>query len=407
MQITSSNDLDFLQLNILNKRDWDAYSVEIQFNKEGVFQNFAAAKSKIQDKVEALVRSFYDFSDGVFSFELHNPLTVANSPAFMDDDLRATLLNAGFEEEKDIVLTGNSRVFLIRQMVNLLEQNQIPFNLDIDFTTKEYFKFEDLYILQATDNNTVDFSAGDKLGQIYNLRESLKKTNPEKYAGRVGAGLLIEDVVTAMRLSGHSRYHQAVTFHESFSDDLKDLMETHALGADFCLQIHNFLKSKEAADLELDDLWRMIWDLASSEINPKMPSQKHLKELKARLKKEAGDFEPDEDDQDPKETEEKDPSLVSEMQRLRNLPREELNAELQDLQSEAVETILAIDPERYDSPEAIALHTILTSLIKKARSKPNLSAKEIAKAQKLADKQAKKDTELKTKAEELMTGIVT
>jgi len=396
----TATDTSVFGLNQKNFRNWEDYELKAKMEPEGFVSEQViddgetvlsssrklvfTAKSK---DVQELVDSLLIYTENSCIFESIDPLLV--TPKGAVDEGLYTLLG------------GNSRVYLLRQMIDLfteLGEQGYEFGFKpIKYQIKSDYQPSDLVTYQTKVNTGIPPSGFQKLQIVYNRRKELLEFHPNRYEGRVGKALLLKDLE---ELASPMTVSNAVKVFEGLSSFLLLLLDKGVIqNPQLAIEMQRVLDNPNYKDYIRDaqHLWEWMLTKAQDDLfDGKTPTatKKHLNAVVADIKEELQEDlteeqdDAEKDDDSPEETS-KPTAKALEMQRLRELDRETLNGEVLNLVGDLTDLVVAVDPEQYDQDDAIRLHILMTELIGSFKKVKTTVTKSLEAAQKKALDEAK------------------
>ena len=199
LQVESMDSLSIFQINPVNVRNWDLYSVTAKIDSDNKLRFVADNKNaskEVQELLDSLVvRELDEENRETVIVRLIEPLLVAPK-----------------QDGVYTLLSGNSRITLIRNMISAYEndlsaddQNEHPFIVEpIRYETAKGYNPSMLFGLQITANSVVPLTAYQKARVVGLRMEQLIDSDPEKYSGKSGAGLLKKLISTEFNLNPQS-----------------------------------------------------------------------------------------------------------------------------------------------------------------------------------------------------------
>jgi len=400
LKVESSESLDVFALNHLNVRDWSAYSVsaKIQEGRLVFIADSKDAPKNLQETLNSLIR--YENSEetvnGTAVVYFIEPLLVAPKNAV-----------PGFENQ-NVLLSGNSRIVLTRNMIaayqnDLTAEDQQIYSLRIDpirYESKKGFKQSDLLTLQYTANSTITLTPRQKAKLIEVRMTQLREEDPEKYAGKGKAqtGALRSQIMLEFGINNSETYNKFRQLAEEVDPFIVEKLDSGIINnLDVAIALHKLLSNKQYGH-EIGGP-EMLWKLVSNEAGSgNFVTLKHVNKVKKELEEEFGTIEEKEDQEldssdetgsSDEGTRAKNETKLQEIERLRNLERSVLNDEVVQKGTDLVEVILGVDPTQFDLDDAIKLHLLFGEIASRVAKFKTVAQKELAVAQKAAEKEAK------------------
>lgn len=396
--VKSVEDLDIFELNSENVRDWDVYQLKAVVSKEGIltFQTDKDAPTQLQGLVDSLL--VYD-GDSV-TVNVHTPLMVAPKNK---------------ETGKYVLLAGNSRIVLIREMFQALEQDltadeaaKFSFGVNpINYQIKGDYTELDLYTYQISDNQLVPLKASQTFGTINKIKQMIVETaeDPSLFKGRDGAAKLRTEVLNRAPGLSVQTYYNAAKFAEiaEKSGYLMGLVDNGLIqNPELAIDIWRFLNKREVAESEYDEV--SIWESMMAQVKNSFPTKKHFQKTRKQIEEALGlvekqesngqqgeadydsdyDSETDDGDEQPVTT-----PKMEEMARLREMPRDELNSEVINAIATVTDKLVNVDPVDYETEDLITLRLHLAEIEGKIGKVKTANQKALIKAEKEAEKQRK------------------
>jgi len=396
--VESLESLDIFQLNPYNVRNWDSYSLhaEIQDNKLVFISDSKNAPKDLQEFIDSLLI----YSD---SEETVNGIVTIN----LEETLLVTPKINGVKDGSYILLSGNSRVLLTRNMIqaydrDISESDQALYQLQVKpirYAIKSDYKKTDLLVLQYTANTTIPLTGLQKLELIGRRIDELVENDPDLYAGttKANTGRLASTICKEFSISLET-YSKAKKL-KKLDPFLQEKLEAGLFkNPDVALNIQKLLDNKQyGSSLKPATLWNAILKERGSD---EYVTDKHVKAVQKEIEAEFGTIEEEEIDPDSVDYEEsgsveseepsKSETKLKEIERLRGLERSQLNDEAVTALSELVDVLTEVDPTQYDTEDAIKLLLSAKENIVRIQKMKTTAKKLLEKAEKEAQKEAEK-----------------
>lgn len=396
LAVNQIEDLNLFQVNPLNVRNWATYSItaKIQDGKLVFVCDHEQAPKNLQELVNSLIRyeNTEETVNGLAVIHIDEPLTVAPKN----------------KEGVNILLTGNSRIVLIRNMIeayhnDLSAEDQSIYGLSVEpirYQAKTDFKPNDLLTLQMTLNSTIPLTSWQKAQLVYKRVQELRDSEPEKYAGnsKTASGNLKSQICSEFPIS-HQWYNLYLQLAEQIDPLFREKIELGEIqNVEVAVEMQKLLKHKDLGQhLDAKSLWILVMD-ATHKAGLFFPSVPTVKKVKKALEEEYGTIEENEEDSVNGETTDsteetsnaKNETKLAEIERLRSIERVALNDEVVGKATNLVDVIVGVDPTQYDLDDAIKLHLMFSEFASKINKMKTTAQKELAIAEKAAKKEAEK-----------------
>lgn len=393
LNVESLESLNIFELNPLNVRDWSKYSVTAVI-KEGKLV-FIADHKDAPSGLQELIDSMIEYQN---SEETVNAVAVVNL-------YEPFQVSPKTQNGKYILLSGNSRVFLIRNFIeaysnDLSAEDQAVYSLRVNplrYELKKNYSSTDLLTYQLTGNSTIPLSGLQKSRLIYKRVSELREGEPDLYAGKSkeNSGRLKEQIRSEFNVSNET-YNKALQIAEQLDPFFVALLESGAIqNQDVALSLQKILKHKDygSAVGNAEILWNMVVQVARDD-GKFFPTGVHVTKVRNEIAKEFGEIEEIEEseDSDPSIGEDEQPAKnetkLQEIERLRGLERSELNDEAVTNINALVETLVEVDPTQFDTDDAIKIALMMSEFSSKVSKLKTTAQKELAAAEKAATKEA-------------------
>ncbi len=402
LEVQDLHSLDIFALNPTNVRNWDAYSLTAKIIDERLrfIADSKQAPSQLQEFVDSLIvyEDSEEFEGNIAVVSLIEPLLVAPK-------------NEGGQY---ILLSGNSRITLIRNMIeaylnDLSAEDQQRYSLHVNpirYETKKGYKPSDLLVLQLTANSAVPLDSWQKAQLVIRRINELQENEPDKYAGsgKAQTGALQRQICSEFGFSvqAYSQYKNLGTKVDKFF--IKLLQDSVIRNVEVASKAQAILDHKVLGqDLNAQALWLLI-DQQAKKDGLFFASTKTVEKVKKGLETEYKTIDSDEsaesdesgestetESSDSGETESsKNETKLAEIARLRELERDQLNEETANKILELVEALTEIDPGKYDQDGAIKLCLMASEIAGRFQNVKTEAQKALIKAEKDAAKEAAK-----------------
>lgn len=391
MNTFTADDLQGLVLNPLNERDYTAYDVFLD-GKNGLLNlSFAVKENRsVQNLIQSLVKIDHELK--TLTVTVNNPIQVFEVTEQNLAEIVQDLGNdCGLIPGQTVVLTGNSRVYIIRSIIAELTAD-LGYSLVIDpvrYESKtETFKPLDLITAQTIDNTGVPQTARQSAANIERLiayhEPKIEGKNQKEIAGKLNAILVKESGLAIATVMALKKFL-------TLPDVLRSMVDQNRMAVENAIKIQTICNSKDMKSIDMDvQSFLRLCLVRTGDADNGTVTERHIKAVKEELDQdndfgkeetvavdpsgEAGD-ETSEVDDKPKS------AKALEGQRLRELATEQLNAENSEKMANAVDLIAEYQAELYDTDDKIKHNLLISDLISLLKSSKTVAQKAFEKAQ--------------------------